>query len=491
LQRNLFFVVIAALFALQAYLRFQADAFPDVAWFIYVADQLLHGKTLYVDIMEVNPPLGIWLVVPGVWIAEKLNIDGATAVYATMIAMSAVTIWLCDRSLQFYEVISKQTRRLILLIVAVAILFLPGAFFGEREHFMPLLFLPWLFLRIVPNAATGRTSAELLFIGFLAGAAICIKPHSIFAPLLVEFMLFLRCRNIRSFVAVENFGATLFVIFYGLLIWFFAPKFLSEMIELGSKAYVPFYGNGFVETLVGTILTIPPFLMAIFIRYRLTLLKADTQFLDGLLMAVLGFIVSYFVQMKGFGYQILPADILASITSVSGAVILWQLQRKISATVVFAICISTLLVLLLPQTISRSFKTWDGIVDRNAPQAKSLFIASTKLSDGFPYVQRRNIVWASTLPSQWLAPYVDSKWKVGLVPQDAIVLRALNLTVTDLITFKPDIVIIDTDDQIYVKSGKFEYIKFWANDERFSAVWNKYQYRETVSGLEVYTLKNP
>jgi hypothetical protein len=491
LQRILFIAVITALFLFQTYLRFRSDAFPDVAWFIYVANQLLHGKTLYVDMMEVNPPLGVWLVVPSVWIAEKLQIDEANAVYATVIAMSAVTVWSCSRILHSFDVISIQARRLITVAVAVAILFFPGAFFAEREHYMPLLFLPWLFLRIVPNASMRQASAERIFIGLLAGAAVCIKPHSVLAPILVELTLYLRRRDLRSFVAVENLGAALFVIFYGLTIWMFTPKFMTEMIQLGSKAYVPFYGNGIFETLVGIILTVPAFVMAMVIRYRLALLKADTQFVDGMLAAVLGFILSYFVQMKGFGYQILPADILASIASVSAAVILWQFEKKVSATVIFAVCLSTLLLVLLPQNIPRSFETWDEIIDRNAPQAKSLFIASTDISDGFPYVQRRNLIWASSLPAQWLTPYVDSKWKDGPVPQDAIVQRALDLAVTDLITFKPDIVMIDTADQIYLKSGKFEYIKFWQNDKRFSAIWNNYKFRETVSGMEVYTLQTP
>jgi hypothetical protein len=492
LQRNLFFAVIAALFAVQAYLRFQSDIIQDVAWFIYVANQLLHGKILYADILEVNPPLGMWLIVPIVWAADKLHLDAVIAVDATLLLMSAAALWFCNRILRLYPAFSTQTRRLTMVILAFAILFFPAIYFAEREHFMVLLFLPWLFLRITPNASAQLGTFERVLIGFLAGAAICIKPQSIFAPVLVELLLFWRMRNLRSIIASENIGAALFAIFYGFSILLFALKFLTEMLSLGSHAYVPFYGYPLYVIAFYARWTLPALIIAYVIRNRLALLKADTRFVDGLLAAALGFTISYVVQMKGFGYQIVPADILAGFASASAAVLLWQVERKISIHVLGAICIPVLLLLSTPQTYLNHFKALDKIMTRNAPEAKSLFIASTRLGDGFPYVQQRNLVWASRLPTQWLTPYVDSKWHAGVVPQDKITLDALDWAVSDLIAFKPDIVMIDvTTDQIYVDSGKFEYLKFWANDKRFADIWNNYKYRETVSGLDIYTLVKP
>jgi hypothetical protein len=490
LQRNFFFAVIGALFAVQAYLRFQSDIIQDVAWFIYVANQLLHGKTLYADILEVNPPLGMWMIVPIVWIAEKLHVDAVIAVDATLLMMSGVALWFCNRMMRFFEVMTSQTRWLIIAILAFIILFFPAIYFAEREHFMLLLFLPWLFLRAIPNASSQTSFFERIFIGIMAGAAICIKPQSIFAPLLVELFVFSRNRNLRSFVSVENVSATLFAFFYGVSILLFAPKFLIEMLTLGSKAYVPFYGYPLYVIVFYARWTIPAVIVAYVIRNRLAMLKADTQFVDCLLAAALGFTLSYFVQMKGFGYQIVPADILASFASAVAAVLLWRVERKMSIHILGAICIPVLLLWATPQTYVNQFKALDSIMARNAPQAKSLFIASTRLGDGFPYVQQRNLVWASRLPTQWLTPYIDSKWHESVAPQDKIVLDTLEWTVTDIIDFKPDIVMIDVStDQIYVESGKFEYVKFWQNDKRFAEVWNNYKFRETISGLDIFTRK--
>ena len=302
----------------------------------------------------------------------------------------------------------------------------------------------------------------------------------------------MRSRDWRSFVAIENLGAGLFAFFYGVSLLLFAPKFLTEILSLGTKAYVPFYGYPFYVIVYFARWTIPAIIVAYVIRSRLALLKADTRFVDGLLAAAFGFAISYFVQMKGFSYQIMPADILASFASAFAAVTLWQLEKNLSIHILGAICVPILLLWGTPQTYLNDFKVFDILLARNAPKAKSIFIASTRIGDGFPLVQQHNLVWASRLPTQWLAPYVDANWHGGRVPEDEIVQKALDCTVSDLISFKPEIVMIDiTTEQFYIKSGKFEFVKFWQNDKRFPAFWDDYKYRETVSGFDIFSLIAP
>jgi hypothetical protein len=492
LQRSLFIAVIVGLFAVQTFLRFQSDIIQDAAWFIYVANQLLHGKTLYTDILEVNPPLGMWLIVPIVWLAEKINLDSVIAVDATLLAMSAGLLWYCNRLLRFYDGISIQSRRLMLIFLAVFILYFPASLFAEREHFMVLLFLPWLFLRIIPNASTQLRPVERIAVGMLAAAAICIKPQSVFTPILVELVLVMRSRDLKSPVNIENAAAALFVLLYGASIFFFAPKFLTEMLTLGTKAYVPFFGYGPSLILLNALWALIATLIAYLIRRRLAFLNADTRLMDGLLAAALGFIISYFIQMRGFGYQMMPADILVNFAGVCAAITLWQIERKFSFYILAPLFIPAILLAGSPQTYLNNFDPIDKIMARNAPDAKSIFIASTQIGHGFPYVQQRNLVWASRLPTQWLAPYIESKWQAGQIPEDKITRDALDWTVSDLIQFKPDIVMIDVSkDQYYIASGKFEYLQFWANDKRFAEVWSHYKFRETVSGMDVFTRVGP
>ena len=66
--------IVLLLFAVQGVIRFGAQINHDTAWFIHIANGLLDGKRLYVDFVEVNPPLAIWLIVPSTALARLCGI---------------------------------------------------------------------------------------------------------------------------------------------------------------------------------------------------------------------------------------------------------------------------------------------------------------------------------------------------------------------------------------------------------------------------------
>src|SRR5579862_692458 len=47
----------------------------DIAWLLYVARRWMAGRELYVDVVEVNPPLIIWISAIPLWIGQRLGID--------------------------------------------------------------------------------------------------------------------------------------------------------------------------------------------------------------------------------------------------------------------------------------------------------------------------------------------------------------------------------------------------------------------------------
>lgn len=490
MQRALFLGSIAALFLVQIYLRFQSDIIQDCAWFLYVAEQLLKGKTLYADIKEVNPPLGMWMIVPIVWAAKLFAVNAVSATYIALLAMSAGTIGLCNRYIRINGDLETTPRCILTFCVALAVLFFPAAFFAEREHFIVLLFLPWVFLRCISKDARNISTWERILIGAMAGLSICIKPQALFAPALLEFVLASREARLKRIWAPENISAVITSAIYAISIFIFAPLFITEMLNLGAKAYVPFYGYPSYMIALNARSTIIALIILFVIRMRLKTLNAETPVIDAIMATAIGFLASYFIQMKGFTYQIMPANILAWLGCAAAAAQLWKIESKLSLHVAAAIAVGALMLNDVPQTYFNPYKSVSEALAKNAPNARSIFIASTRLDDGFPLVQKHNLVWASRLPTQWLTPYVASKWQGAALPQDDIVSKALDWTVTDLQEMKPDIVMIDlSNDQVYVPGGKFDYIKFWQNDPRFQTLWAQYEYRETVRELAIYTLR--
>ncbi len=494
MRRLLVIAGIVSLFATQAIVRFQSDINHDTAWYLYVAEGLLHGKHLYTDFLEVNPPLGIWLTVPVVWFANLAGLSSIAVNYGLLLALTALSLVLANRYLRQMGGVPDAVRAILCLFIAAALLFLPAADFTEREHLMVLLFLPWPFLRLARSRGAGINVLEAGMVGLLAAIAICIKPQSVFAPLGAELVLLLRYRNFRGPIVPENLAAAAFALLYGIAIVVFVPEFFRTIVSLGVKAYVPLYGYSDAAIWIASLRSFGLVALAAFLWRRTEEPLADITALLAAISA--GFILSYLIQYKGFSYQILPARVFASlacVAAVSSIVTRLPFVAWLSTTR-FLVGASLLLAAIdftyLSQTYPNNGKYFDAAIARYAPGSRSFFIASTQVSHGFPFALNRKLVWASRLPTQWLAPYVASKWQEGPLPKDEIIARTLDWTVTDLVTFHPDIVFInESKEQLYLPDGQFDYVKFWSHDPRFAPFWASYERRDTKFGFAIYTAR--
>ena len=486
-------LLIAALFAAQIALRFNSEINHDTGWYLYVAGGLLDGKQLYTDFVEVNPPLVMWLTVPAVMMSRATGVASVSVLYLLFFAMSAVTLFLSARYLRPVTGISGDARRLLLVLLAAVILFVPGADFGQREHVMVLLFLPWVFLRLARTSGAALHPMEAVAIGVLAAVAICIKPHSLLATLPFEAFLLFRFRNWRLSFAVENVSAAIFVAVYALTLFAWAPVFLSEIVELGVRAYIPYYGvpaYWMAQESSWAILAI--ILAAVLGRiaggaYR----DASTA----LLAVGIGFLASYYVQAKGYHYQLLPALMFPAIAAAAAFVGTMEerLEGGMSAVAKLspALLLAANFASVYPaQIYPYPGRQFEAAVEQYRPGAKSVFIASTSVFQAFPMVVKRNLIWASRFPAQWLVPYVSHRWNDGSLPNDPIVAYALDADVSDLQKFHPDIVFINQSTlQVYVKDGKFDFLKFFERDPRFAAIWSGYEFRGKTGDFAIYTAK--
>ncbi len=481
-------LVIAALFATQIILRFHSSLNHDSSWFLVMARRLLAGKHLYSDILEVNPPIGIWLTVPSVWLAAKLGLSGVTVYYAFFFILTAACIGLVNRYLKFLPGLLPARRHAYLVIFSGGLLFLPAANFCEREHLAIVLFLPWLFLRMARRSGATISWPETAAVGAIAAVAIAIKPQAVVAPVLVEVFFLWRSRKISALFAIENIAAVLTAALAFAAIWAFAPEFLTTMVPLGKTAYLPFIGYPALVQIYNARWCI--ILLVVVFAFASKLNAALREHVLTLGVAAFGFGISYAIQNKGFSYQILPATVCAWSALGMSLTGCWPGPQDKRLFVPLAAGLAVLTLSTEPQTYVPNDAVLRQALMNYAPEAKSAFIASTKLSHGFPFVEEQGLEWSSRLPTQWLAPYVAAKWHGGPLPEDGIVQLALDATVTDMIGGQPDIIFVDQDpDQVYVPGGKFDYIGFWSNDPRFARFWQGYEQRSKQDTFAVFTKK--
>ena len=487
-------IAIAVLFAGQMAIRLGSNLNHDTAWYLYVAQGLLNGGELYRDFVEVNPPLAIWLTVPVMMLSRATGLAPIETLYGVFFAITAMSLLLAWRYLAMIRGVPQWMAGLVLFLLAVVALFIPGSAFGQREHLLVLLFLPWFMLRAVRSQGAEVSVTESAFIGLLGAAAICLKPHAILAPLAIEALLLWRSRNLRAAFPPENLAAVIFAATYGVAIVIWSPLFFTEMLHFGVAAYVPYFGFDAAEILQRS--SRPALVLALTL-VLIYMAKGPMREFAGLAFAAaVGFLAAYFLQAKGFYYQIMPVQIFAAasgifaLAGILGAGNAGETRKSpvVPAIVVFAIA----LLSISPQAYVYRGAAFSVAISRYLPDAKSFFIASTNVSNGFPLAVRENRVWGSRFPTLWLTPYVADKWHDGPLPDDPIIAYTLDALVTDLEKFHPDVVFISQEpDQDYVKGGTFDYLKFMAQDSRFQAIWNTYELRGQAGEFSVYVAKSP
>ena len=90
-RRGLAWALALLLVGLTVAAQLTALATPDTGFLLYAAGRMLDGAHLYRDIVEINPPLILWLNLPVVWVARRLHVsDLHLYVLATAIAVAAL-----------------------------------------------------------------------------------------------------------------------------------------------------------------------------------------------------------------------------------------------------------------------------------------------------------------------------------------------------------------------------------------------------------------
>jgi hypothetical protein len=176
---------IACLAISAALLHFFAPINHDEAYFMALAGRLLDGGQFGKDIMDVNPPHVWWISAMPVWLARQtgFRLDVAAAVFTVTMAVLSVA---AVARLTAAAGLGRAPRSLFLVFATLLVLFIPGYDFGQREHWMVLLTLPYIVARgcrLNNSAVSPATGAA---IGVAAALGFCIKPYFLLVPVALE-----------------------------------------------------------------------------------------------------------------------------------------------------------------------------------------------------------------------------------------------------------------------------------------------------------------
>ena len=209
------------------------------------AGRVLDGARLYVDVVEINPPLIIALNVAVVWIARALGLSEILVYRVGFTAVLLGSLWLTAALLRGLLRHDMRLRRVLVLTIAFVLFPLAGVDFGEREHLVLALLVPYLLLTTGRLARRAIANAPAAALGLLAGLAIALKPHFILVWFAIEVLLRGSRRVPRRALLPESLAVAGFLVTYVLLILLLTPAYL-DLLRLLAIPYAHFLHEPFL-----------------------------------------------------------------------------------------------------------------------------------------------------------------------------------------------------------------------------------------------------
>ncbi len=283
----------------------------DVAAVLSFAERWLAGEQLYVDLIDVNPPLVFVLNLLPAGLARVMGLGGVAALQLCLVAL-CLGVWglalaVRDRAAE------GRVERAVLDVLPGLVAFGAGYDFGQRETLMAAMALPYFLA--AARRMQGKVPRQAVLAAVVAGVGFGLKPHFLAVPALVELaVLVARRRTLGAALrdpAPWAMAAVWAVYLASLPVLF--PDYLGAVVPLVLDYYL---ANGGQTPL--SLLLIPRMGTAVALLLPLVVVA----FLWGgalarvLALAGLGALASALAQHKGWSYHIMPIELFACALAV-------------------------------------------------------------------------------------------------------------------------------------------------------------------------------
>jgi hypothetical protein len=137
----------------------------------------MRGARLYIDVVEINPPLIIWLDTIPVALGHVLHVSSGVIYNAMTLGLVLASVCCCNSLLRRSLRDAPELRRTVVWALLFALLPLAREDFGEREHLFLALALPYVLLTIQSIGGDDIKPGVSLPVGIAAGIGIALKPY--------------------------------------------------------------------------------------------------------------------------------------------------------------------------------------------------------------------------------------------------------------------------------------------------------------------------
>jgi hypothetical protein len=506
-RRDVFLAAIGLLIALGLAGELRSHAGADTGFLLDEAARVLDGWRLYAHIVDVNPPLIVGFNMLAVLCARILGISEILAYRLSCIAVVFTGLALAVGLLRRLLPDELVLRRGIVLLLVFVLFNLPGQDFGEREHLLLVLALPYLMLAAARAIGREIPGSHAVVIGLLAAAGLVIKPHFVLLWLAIEGYLRLTRRVAPWAVTPETGAIAVFLGLFGIGMLVWAPEYLG-LVRLLADLYTRFQYVPFWRLMLtgrGAALTLFALLTFLALRGH----ARHSALLDVFAIGALVSLVASAAQQKEFRYHFYPSFALALVLlgmvvrDAGGSPRSWV--RSVYRIVTVSVLATAVVAVLAQNVVSamRLRKDAEQVhLERVLPVVRplaaghSVYVMSYHIGSVYPLINYSGARSASRFAHLWLLPalYMDQ-----LVDTDPIRYRSpdemspserfLNQAVfEDLRDQRPRVLIILQHARDLPINGfrRLDYVAYFRRDPRIASLLDRYQLVADLGDYLIY-----
>ena len=472
----------------------------DQTWLLFAARRLLDGARLGSDLIETNPPLIIWMSEIPVAIGRALDIRLPTALQDCLVVLVVFSVTWSAVLLQRGAAGDRQFARWFAALMLFATVVHPWLEYGQREHIMLLLVVPYLVMAARRIDGEAPPTGEALAAGLCAGIGFLLKPHHLLVGLAVEALVLVRGRDFRSLYRPEIAAMVATALGYVIAVWHWAPDYVLTVLPLMLNTYSDFHRaelSELISPMRGLKMVIVVLLWVALYR-RLT----HRTLAAVLLLAGVGATIGYVVQLKGHEYQFVPA--IAFFDLLFGVIVIdcwlqWTARRalpipvrvQVAGAAVMFIAVAALCYPLQLAKTARGHTDDRSVAQRTVsqgiPRMATVLILSTSAEAFFEQVLDRDWDWGSRFSSLWMLPAIvnaeraaDHSGKVDpAAMREAADLTRIALS-TDLGRWHPNPVLVERCEDTSItpcrgmRTLRLDLLQWLKQDAGFGAAWADY-----------------
>jgi hypothetical protein len=477
-----------ALTALAVQLPFALN--HDAAWHFETSFRLLEGARFGDSVYDVNPPISAWLfTLP----AAICNLTGASPTLVFKLFTFAMMLGALGASARLLPLAAPDLDDPVFAqaALAYALLLLPGYDFGQREHLVCALTLPYVLLAAARARGAKISFFSAMIIGFAAAIGVGVKPYFLLLPLCVELWLVAKVRY--GVLRVELLTMAGVLLLYVFAVDLFAPDYLWRVVPDAMIAYSAFQ-VGWIDLARIFALRLGPYMasaatLCVVLRGRLS------PVLQACAIAAFAFLTAAVWQRKGWAYQLYPAQMyciffVGLALSVRALSTQFVAAGRVTAAVLLLVSGASI-VAFVEDGLSR-----DGTTARVRAltaifrEHRSVFAFITSPRDVHPAVLESRAHWTSAsgvlvfLPAMLNTPGNLAAVKVGA--------RRNLETLAELKARPPAVIVVDAaSEKLGIEQPNFDYLKFFAGYPGFTVLMRNYAERPRIGTFRIFLRKHP